>query len=71
MSEPSHRPSTGDMISTLCFLGVGLWLLGNATLEPWPRNALLALAGAASLAGAARHIIARALSRRRETRRRP
>lgn len=66
---PRRRSSTGEMISTLCFLGVGLWSLGEAALAPWPKAAVLALCALACLAGAARHPIARALgsgSERRE-----
>lgn len=54
-----HRQTTGQMISTLCFLGVGLWLLGEAALAPWPKAGLLIASGLCCLAGAARHIIAR------------
>lgn len=56
---PQEHRSTGQMISTLCFLGVGLWLLGQAALEPWPRSAFLGACGFCSLLGAARHVIAR------------
>ncbi|MEO0677777.1 MAG: hypothetical protein AAFZ02_09495 [Pseudomonadota bacterium] len=57
------RRSTGQLISTLCYLGVGLWLLGEAFLASLPQSIILALAGLASLAGAARHPLARLLER--------
>jgi len=49
------------MISTLCFLGVGLWSLGEAALASWPKAVILTLCALACLAGAARHPIARML----------
>jgi hypothetical protein len=51
------------MISTLCFLGVGLWALGEAAMAPWPKATILTLCASACLAGAARHPIARVLQR--------
>nr|WP_045682454.1 hypothetical protein [Roseovarius sp. BRH_c41] len=57
-----HR-STGEMISTLCFIGVGFWCLGTALDAPQPKSALLILCAFASLAGSARHLIARAFER--------
>ncbi|MEM9435462.1 MAG: hypothetical protein AAGA15_00365 [Pseudomonadota bacterium] len=60
----SNRRTTGEMISTLCFFGVGLWLFGQAALATeWPRAALLATCGVFCLAGAARHLIARLFQR--------
>ena len=56
-----RRTSTGEMISTLCFLGVGLWSLGEAALASWPKAVILTLCALACLAGAARHPIARML----------
>ncbi|MEQ8900781.1 MAG: hypothetical protein RID11_14820 [Roseovarius sp.] len=58
-----RRTSTGEMISTLCFLGVGLWALGEAAMAPWPKATILTLCASACLAGAARHPIARVLQR--------
>jgi hypothetical protein len=46
------------MISTLCFIGVGLWSLGTAMATPQPKAALLILCAAACFLGAARHPIA-------------
>jgi H+/Cl- antiporter ClcA len=61
-----RKPSTGEMISTLCFIGVGLWTLAEALISPQPRAAILMLCSGACLAAAARHPIARFLSRRSE-----
>lgn len=58
-----RRHSTGEMISTLCFIGVGLWSLGTALDAPQPRAAILILCALACLAGAARHPIARLVER--------
>ncbi|MBQ1202456.1 MAG: hypothetical protein IIX61_01355 [Loktanella sp.] len=55
--------SRGEMISTLCFAGVGLWCAGQAlTATPW-QAAGLAVAALACFAGAARHPLARLLSK--------
>lgn len=59
-----RRPGTGDLISTLCFAGVGLWLTGQGLQAEGPRALLLGLCAAACLLGAARHRIA-AICRRR------
>lgn len=53
--------STGEMISTLCYVGVGLWTLGAALEAPFPKAALLILCALACFAGAIRHQIARLL----------
>lgn len=58
-----RRTTTGEMISTLCFLGVGFWSFGEATLAPWPKALVLTLCALACLAGAARHLVARILHR--------
>lgn len=56
----SKRRTTGEMISTLCFFGVSVWLLGQAALATdWQNAALLGACGLCCLAGAARHLIAR------------
>ena len=57
------KRSTGRLISTLCFLGVGLWLLGEAMAADPLRAVLLGLASLACLAGAARNPIARFFER--------
>ncbi|MGR3546735.1 MAG: hypothetical protein ACU0CB_12990 [Roseovarius sp.] len=60
----TERPrSTGEMISTLCFIGVGLWSLGTALEAPQPKAALLMVCAVACFLGAARHPIARRLER--------
>lgn len=58
-----HR-STGEMISTLCYVGVGLWSLGTAVDAPFPKAALLGVCALACFAGALRHQIARLLDDR-------
>lgn len=58
-----RRTSTGEMISTLCFLGVGLWSSGVAAESPWPKATILSICALACLAGAARHVLARLLTR--------
>lgn len=58
-----HR-STGEMISTLCYVGVGLWTFGTALEAPFPKAALLILCAIACFAGAIRHQIARFLDGR-------
>ncbi|WP_417727058.1 hypothetical protein [Roseovarius sp.] len=58
-----RRRSTGEMISTLCFIGVGLWSLGTALEAPQPKAVLLILCAVACLLGAARHLIARQFDR--------
>ncbi len=30
MTKPKHRQSTGEMISTVCFAGMSLWLASEA-----------------------------------------
>jgi hypothetical protein len=61
----TQRPrSTGEMISTLCYIGVGLWTLGAALEAPFPKAALLGLCALACFAGALRHQIARLLEHR-------
>ncbi|MEM6728340.1 MAG: hypothetical protein AAF618_07560 [Pseudomonadota bacterium] len=57
--DDRRRSRTGQLISTLCYLGMGLWLIGEALGAPPLQGALIGLAGLASLAGAARHTIAR------------
>lgn len=55
----ARRPrSTGEMISTLCYVGVGLWTLGTALEAPFPKAALLGSCAVACFAGALRHQIA-------------
>lgn len=53
------RSSTGQLISTLCYLGVGLWLVGEAINAPPLQSVLFAVSGTACLLGAARNPIAR------------
>lgn len=53
--------STGEMISTFCYVGVGLWTLGAALEAPFPKAGLLILCTLACFAGAIRHQIARLL----------
>lgn len=61
----TQRPrSTGEMISTLCYIGVGLWTLGTALEAPFPKAVLLGLCALACFAGALRHQIARVLDHR-------
>lgn len=61
----TRRPrSTGEMISTLCYIGVGLWTLGSALEAPFPKAALLGLCALACFAGALRHQIAQLLDPR-------
>lgn len=61
----TRRPrSTGEMISTLCYVGVGLWSLGTALESPLPQAAVLALCALACFAGALRHQIARLFEQR-------
>ena len=56
----TQRPrSNGEMISTLCYIGVGLWTLGTAVDASFPKAALLGLCALACFAGALRHQIAR------------
>ena len=57
-----RRRSTGEMISTLCFLGVGAWALGVALESSWPKGIALGICSAACFAGAGRHVIARLLA---------
>jgi hypothetical protein len=52
------------MISTLCYVGVGLWSLGTALESPLPQAAVLALCALACFAGALRHQIARLFEQR-------
>lgn len=58
-----RRSSTGQMISTVCFVGVGLWSLGTALDAPLPTAILLGICSLACFAGAARFLIARAFTR--------
>lgn len=52
------------MISTLCYVGVGLWTFGTALEASFPKAALLILCAIACFAGAIRHQIARFLDGR-------
>lgn len=56
MRQPTR--STGEMISTLCYIGVGLWSLGTAVDAPFPKATLLSICAIACFAGALRHQIA-------------
>lgn len=61
----TQRPrSTGEMISTLCYIGVGFWTLGTAMEAPLAKAALLGLCALACFAGALRHQIADLLEHR-------
>lgn len=61
----THRPpSRGDLISTLCFAGVGVWCAGTAAITPGLQAFGLAICALACFAGAARHPLARLLARR-------
>lgn len=53
--------STGEVISTIVFAGVSLWVAGEAMINegPWWRGALLWLAAIACMAGAFRFVIGR------------
>lgn len=53
-----HTRSTGEMISTLCYIGVGFWSLGTAVDAPLPKAILLGICAMACFAGALRHQIA-------------
>lgn len=55
--------TTGDMISTLCFLGVGFWMLSAASEAELPKSLVLYFCGALSFTGAARFPIARLYDR--------
>lgn len=55
--------STGEMISTLCFTGVGLWCLGTGLDSSPLKAAVLFVCAGACLTGAARNLIARLLGR--------
>lgn len=55
--------SRGDMISTLCFLGAGLWSLGTALDAPPLKGFLLILCALACFVGVVRHKVARLLDR--------
>lgn len=59
------RRSAGEMISTLCFAGVGLWLLGSALDASPVKGVALGACACACLAGAARHPLAAIVSRLR------
>jgi hypothetical protein len=64
----THRPITrGDLISTLCFAGMALWLAGTATQVETPRAILLGLCALACLAAALRHPLARIMARHNDT----
>lgn len=58
MQHPPGRRSTGDLISTLCFAGTGLWLAGESLAAGGPRAVLIGLCALACLLAAARHRIA-------------
>lgn len=64
MTQRNPR-STGEIISTIVFVGVSLWLAGEALINEgaWWRGALLWLASIASMAGAFRFLIGRMLDR--------
>jgi|GEM_PF-1066883 len=63
----TQRPTTrGDLISTLCFAGMALWLAGAATHVETPRAILLSLCALACLAAAARHPLARLFNHLRD-----
>lgn len=55
--------SRGEMISTLCFLGMGAWFGGAAAAAPFAQAVVLVLCALACFAGAARQPLARILSR--------
>ncbi|MFD0857491.1 hypothetical protein [Roseovarius aquimarinus] len=55
--------STGEMISTLTFIGVGLWCLGTGLEAPPLKATVLFICAGACITGAARNLIAKALSR--------
>lgn len=56
------RPMTsGEMISTLCYIGVAVWTLGAAQDAPPLKAAVLVLCAVACLIGAARRPLARLL----------
>ena len=57
-----RRTTTGEIISTLCFLGVGFWSVGVAAESSWPKATILSLCALACLAGAARHVLAKLLT---------
>lgn len=58
------RPlTTGELISNLCFIGVGLWSLGTGIEASFPKSVVLILCALACFAGAARYPLARLLSR--------
>lgn len=59
MSMTRRPRSTGEMISNLCYVGVGLWTLGTALEAPLPQAVVLGLCALACFAGALRHQIAR------------
>ena len=62
MTDDKRRGlSRGEMISTLCFVGVAGWLASEAMVTGGPRALLLWLCAVASLAGALRHQIGRIL----------
>lgn len=63
--RPHHlgHTSHGQVISTMCFAGVGLWCLGTAVQGADGPQVFLALCGLCSLAGALRFPLARALGR--------
>lgn len=63
----TKRPiSRGEMISTLCFAGVGLWLMGTALEGRGIESIALYLCAVLCLAAAARHPIARLVERIRQ-----
>ena len=53
--------STGEVISTIAFAGVSLWIAGEAMINqgPWWRGTLLWLAAIACMDGAFRIVIGR------------
>jgi hypothetical protein len=64
MTMTRRARSTGEMISTLCYVGVGLWTLGTALESAFPEAVVLGLCALASFAGALRHQIARLFEHR-------
>ena len=62
MTAPKRPRTLGDMISTVCFAGVAMWLYGEAAIRHteaggWQVWGLVASASACLL-GALRHVIA-------------
>ncbi|SPF80094.1 hypothetical protein [Pseudoprimorskyibacter insulae] len=61
-SRQKHS-SVGEMISTICFAGVSLWLLSAAAEAPMPKAVVLGVCSVFCMAAAARFLIARAVNR--------